>query len=769
MISDAIGSVAKTANETALDPAKQTLTSLQELLAGPQRKAPEIQEDAAKFIRGENLSTPDGGDIQVAATPGDGKSKTASSVAVGKLIEFIHFGRVHRDAQKTFGGAKPLDDSAALDLSAVRDNRAVLYRAALEREAVLLAGFARSVEAALAEKDAKEGGMGDLLTAAADLVGGAGGTAGAAASADMKPFVAKVEEAWKAINKPAVDYAGLHDAGKKLHVVRANLLGYLHQQLEKEKDKKAAAAEAPKGVLSSLPLVGELPIPGVLGDIVGFMQKVTGKLHDVQVAMIFGLTIGMQPAIEAASEKISLDAIRRKRSPIYPIWYLPPEVEEDASQPLAELDPGDVLSGNLLSSGPIADAAKTGADAASSAINDATAKPMEIIDFLSQDVKPAPGHPFLDEAFQIKVGADGIFGGSGELAKIAVTAFYNALTDDVPSFLDGFVRDVLTYVFSVCIEFLRAVYRVLASMQTADPISTQQLVAAGSAHILTHLIDYVTEKLGLDELLGNLELPIPDLPSLPGINWPVGNNDGALSVKPIIAALEAMLVEKVRPAIEPVVEYVMSGLAGRLNAQRMWATNTAMTMEVHLAQLPTELALMFRNLFGPLWSLLTDTIMGAISDALKEVLGPASDALDMGKSALGSATDFISDAQKKAQEAQAYAKNVEDKAGELIDALSSMSIGTDDPNGLDPLRNAAGNLADAVGADPFSDGSAAGGPAAAAASGFPANRKNSGKGTAITTAAFDEVAAKHEWEKAEDPTAEKPPEPAAGAAGAGAP
>lgn len=761
MISDLIGSVAKTANEAVLDDAKKKTDELKALLAGPEREAPEIKEDLAKFTKGIDLSTPDGSIPMIPATPspGDGPPAGSSAVALNAKIEFIHFGKVHLDARKTFGGMADLTDDIPMDLSTVRDNRAILYRAALEREAVLLAGIAKSVEAALAEKDQKEGGIGDMLTAAKDLIGGVGGTKTQAAAADMKPFIAKIDEAWTLINNPAVDYASIHDAGMKLHVVRANLLSYLHEQLDKQKSKKEGEKEeeGPAGIISQIPMIGsEIPIPGPIGTAITWMQKITGKLYDVQTAMIFGLTIGMQPAIESAAHAITLDALKEKRTPIFPCWYeAPPPADDAAGPPLADIDPGKMLTGNILSKA--AAPVKSVTDKVNSGINDATKKPMEIIDFLSKDVVPSPGHPFLDEAFQVATGAEGLFGGTEKLSKVAVAAFYSAITDDMPGFMKGFVEDLLAYVFSVCIEFLRAVYRVLVSIPDSRPLSTPELVAAGSAHLLMHLIDYALEKLGLDDLLGKLELPMPKLPSLPGINWPTGNKDGKLSAAPIIAALKEMLVEKIRPAMDPVVEFAMSGLAARLNAQRAWATSKAMTMEVHLAQLPTELALMFRNLFGPLWKLLTDTIMGAVSDALKEVLGPASDALDMGEGALGKASGFISDVQKKAQEAQAYAKNVEDKAGKLMDSLSQVSIGTSNPDGFDPVQDAANALASAVGANPFSSASAAS-AAQDAVSGFPGNRKNTGKGVVIAGAMYEEVKLKHQYEDAIDPEAEEAPE-----------
>jgi hypothetical protein len=58
----------------------------------------------------------------------------------------------------------------------------------------------------------------------------------------------------------------------------------------------------------------------------------------------------MQPAIESAAHAISLDAIRQKRSPIFPCWYQPPPPDTDAAgKPLADIDPSKMLTGNILS------------------------------------------------------------------------------------------------------------------------------------------------------------------------------------------------------------------------------------------------------------------------------------------------------------------------------------------------------------------------------------------------------------------------------------
>lgn len=747
MISDLIGQGRDKANDVVLDEAKKDIDHLKDLLAGPKREPIDIEKAKAKLVRGVDLGTPNGAAPSVPVKPTavqGGAPPSPANVSLGRPIEIIHFGRVHRDVSRTFHAAAPTDDMTSLAGDA-SPGRAPYYRAALEREAVLLGSLTRAVTSALADKEQKEGSVGDLMKAAIDLVGGAGGTATSASSADMKPFLEKIGVAWDSINQAEIRYADLNAAGVKLHEVRAALTSYLLSQLGKGGD----APPAPKGILSDLPLVGELPIPGPVGQVIGTIKKVSGKLHDVQNAFIFGLTIAMQPAIEAACHQISIDVIQNGKSPIFPVWYAAellansdPTAEK---KPFSALDMDDPLGGDLKKIGPLGkvnDAVHGAFGDANDAINSAVAKPLEIVDFLSKKVKPAPGHAFLDTAFQAATGPASALGGSEKLGEIAVAAFYGAIADEVPAFMHGFVETFVGYVFAVCVEFLRAVYRVLAGLEPSKLVSTDEMVAAGSMHVLTHLVDFATEKLGLDKLIEDHAIPIPAPPKFipKGINWP----EGKLSAAPIAAELKRLLLDKAAPYLKPVVEYAMSGLATRINRERAWA-GPALTMEVHLGQLPTELALLFRDLFKPLWHFVDDTAMSVVSGVVAKALGPAAQALGVAGDGLGMASGFIADAQKKATQAQKFAKNVEDKAGALIKRLSSVHLGPGQTDDLDAIDAARKDLQNAVGADPFADdpASAAQKAAAKGASGFPANRKRLGQGVKVETA--DLAAVTERW------------------------
>ena len=739
----------------------EDLAKADALLSGKERAPIDIEKLEAEFVRGEDLSTPDGDVPSAAAAPNDPKSpKPKSSVlSGGKRIELIHFGKVHRDWARNFDHQQAFNDMDVVDLAGVIGSRAIGFRAALQREAVLLAGFARATQAALAEKEQKEGATGDLLTAAADLLGGATGTAQEAVAADLTPFLDKIDkEVWKLLNKPLIRYSDLHAAGIKLHEVRVNLRGYVREQLDAQKN----APKEEKGLLSDLPLVGAIEIPGILGEIISWAQKIAGKLQDIQIGLIFELLWAMQKPIEKACLAVSLDQLKGKTSPIYPAWFPVPEKEEE-DKPFADYQQDDVIQGQLTEIDPLAQvnkAVQDGVGAANQGINDVAEGPMEVIDFLSKEVPPAPGNKHVNDAFSVQKAPDAPLFGSEALNNVALASFGRAIGGgEVPGFLVGFLGDFVKQVFAVCVEFLRGIYGKLCCLKPSEVISTDELVKAARDHLVFKMVDLALEKLSLNELLDEAEIPFPDPPPLPsGFNWP---SDKTLSLRPIIALLTAELSDKVVSVLDPVLEYAMAGLAQRLNDQRAWASPKAMTMEAHLAQLPGELALMFRNLFGPVWELFNDTLMGAVNNAMGEVLGPLGDAVGLVQDGFGEVTGFIDDVKDKAAKAVDYAKNVEGKAKDLVDKLSDVQVGLGDYGDLADIAGAASDLANAAGADPFADAAsgpgAGGGPAGAP---FPQNRIPVGIGAKIDKAERDAVEPDLKWPEAKIVAGEDNPDEA---------
>jgi enamine deaminase RidA (YjgF/YER057c/UK114 family) len=141
--------------------------------------------------------------------------------------------------------------------------------------------------------------------------------------------------------------------------------------------------------------------------------------------------------------------------------------------------------------------------------------------------------------------------------------------------------------------------------------------------------------------------------------------------------------------------------------------------------------------------------MGALNNAMGEVLGPAAGAVGMVQDGFADVTDTIADVKKKAGEAVAYAKNVEGKAKDLIDKLSSMEVVLDDWSDIDEVNDSANAFGDAVGADPFSDAATnpAGGGGASGAP-FPQNCVKVGIGAKIDRAEQAKVEPDLKWEEA---------------------
>lgn len=173
---------------------------------------------------------------------------------------------------------------------------------------------------------------------------------------------------------------------------------------------------------------------------------------------------------------------------------------------------------------------------------------------------------------------------------------------------------------------------------------------------------------------------------------------------------------------------------------------------------------MFRNLFGPLWEFLTDTLMGVVNDVMAKVLGPVGSAMGMAEDGLGKVTGLIDKAKTMAQQAQDHAKKIEDQ----IAKFQSMSASSMDD--LAAIAQDAEDLKDLVTNDPFaSDGAGPGGGDDGGGGGapFPKNRKSKGTGKKIEKAEREQVEQDAKWEEARDAPLVPVPDESADAADEG--
>lgn len=762
VVHELIGKVTQQAEDLGVQKAKQALAKAEHILGGPTPRAPaDIAKEEAHFTRGTDLRTADG-KPPVVQTPvsKDGEPPKPSVADFGRPIEFIHFGYVHRDDARNFEHPK-LDDSLRIDAARPVGARAIVFRAALEREAVLLGATVLATRAVLEAKGQSGGATTDLLTTAADLVGGASrGTSQRAAAGDLAPFLGKLTAIWSLIAPIAIRYAALHEAGIKLHEVRVNLRAYVREQLRALQNAPEASRQ---GLLADLPLIGAIKIPGALGEVVGFLQKVTDKAQDVRVTTVFALVLAMAPAVDQTCHKATLRALGERFTPIYPVWRAVAAGGDGAHESdFATYNPEEPAKG-IPGASTLNKWAKDAASAYNKTLNSAAGEPLKVVSFLKKKTARAPSAEWLDDAFQVSTAPDAVPGplaGGGTLGEVAFVAFARALggSDAIPGFLTGFARTMVTGVFQIAAEFLRAVYVRLCAMDVGETVSTEAMVQAGREQVLLSLQDFALHRSGLAAVIGKIRASIPELPyTPPGVHWP----QGELFAEPIVAAVKKPLAEKLGPFLNPVVEFAMRNLAGRLNATRAWA-GMSVTMEVHLGQLPAELAALFTDLFGPLWDFYNKTLMGAVNDGVNAAVGPLADAVGLTKKGARGALGMIADAERKAAQAQAWAKKVEDQAQNLYARASEAMGAMGKINDARSLGGAMGSALVAAGAaDTLSDalnagafGGAAGPPGDDApfpeSSFQPRIRMPVGVGAKVDKAARDEVEPYNLWDTARD-------------------
>lgn len=606
------------------------------------RKARIVEFKEAEYKNAEDWTVAEDGALTVNASVTGG-----TTIDLPEPIEFIHYGHVYRDRSQLFPSPK-LDDTASA-LTAPADSplagsdvpaHGLMMRAALQREGVLLGGFIRAQMDALIAEEKSKGVIGVLAQVIADLTGSAGGTADKPNAVDLNPHLKKVIDAQKKINRPRVDYPVLHEAGILLHTSRKAYHEYLVSELE----KRHAPAKSPGGgVLNdqvdeinqgleggygwldkdrphdAIPKLTRLVPPGVQ-DFLSVIQKISFKAWDVCAALNYEYAIRLEPIIEDSCRRISAESIRSRVLPVFPVWFLEP-------QPEYQLDPNveqrifDKVD-NPFGSGS---GVKGKALAMLNQLADVVTNPVKealqqydqevgidkTLDFLSRPDRYTPGRPFLDDIFLIPQDPDppdvpdaarrARVGWSGGLGQMSVEALKGAL--DIKS-LPSWLEWVISKISTVCAEFIRAVYCRILTMKDIDQVSEAEMHEAAKRHLVGNIIETILGGLKFVDGLRKITLDIPIA-------------EVAISTDALIGRAKEFAALNLEKFIAPVVKYAMRDLHGMIFAYRRTALqNGALTMEVHLAQLPTVFARLFRNVFFPLFDKVIERAMEAVTASL---------------------------------------------------------------------------------------------------------------------------------------------------------
>ncbi|MFO0549289.1 MAG: hypothetical protein U0271_12930 [Polyangiaceae bacterium] len=568
-----------------------------------------------------------------------------STIDIPEPIEFVHYGRVYRDRSQLFPSAKMNDLAATLgDVPA----HGLMFRAALQREAVLLGGFVRAQMDALLAEEKSKGAIGVLAQVIADLTGSAGGTEDKPNAVDLNPHLQKVIEAAKKINKAKVDYPSIHECGVSLHTARKAYREYLVQ----ENEKRHAPAKSPGGGIlndqvdevnealeaghdwlggkhdpnqpakhDAVPKLTFI-VPPSVQDFLSLIQKISFKAWDVCAGLNYEYAIRLEPIIEDACREMTVHAIKNKSAPVFPVWFLEPQAEyqlpTDVEQKIFDKIDNPLAKGTLpgLLDG-LTDTINKAADVITDPIKGALQKYDQkvgidkTLDFLSRPDRYTPGRPFLDDIFLIPPDEDppdvpdaakrARVGWSGGLGQMAVDCFKGALgIKKLPGFLEWIIAKVST----VCAEFIRGIYCKLLTLDENAQVTEAEMIEASRKHLVGNIIETILGGLKFVDGIRKFQLDVPIA-------------EVAVSVDALIGRAKEFASQKLEKFIDPVIKFATRDLFGMIFAYRKTAiTNRALTMEVHLAQLPTVFSRLFRNVFFPLWDMVLEKTIAALSTSL---------------------------------------------------------------------------------------------------------------------------------------------------------
>jgi hypothetical protein len=593
-------------------------------------------------------------------------------------IQFIHFGYCHNDTSDGFPHGQ-MDDTDPAAIKGPAGTRAVMYRAALEREALLLAGFIGAVKDVVQECKGDQGALADVAGALSSLAGGGSNAAGPDPS-QLDPFLSAVSAAAGPINDPAIKYPPIHKAGVDLQQARANYVAFA-PTLNKGGSGGAA------GLLGNLP--GALPLPPMPGvsDVLSTVFGILFKMYDVYRETFFKLRADYEPRIEKGCYQRSMEAIRGRYEPIYDIWSLIPAADDKNK----DKGPLDVSTGVSPVDKTVGDVNKDILDAESS-----------WKDFWDNSPPDAPGQAHLNAIL-----AD-VFKGSNELI---VDAFNTGLLGSGHN-LPDIVKTVLMKIASVNAGILQAIYQRLLDPTVARQLDETAFLAAGRKYLAGVLVGFVNDLL-------------PSYDAFGLVNTGMATKKGG-----------SMLDDKLGADIEPILKLAMGSVHDKLVAARQQADKTSSyTMEVFLALLPELMALMTRNTFFPIWQIIVEKVFGKGAAGAALATTPVRKLMDSGRDAASSVKDKAQDLDSSIKDKTSdAASSVADRENAIQQGSGGhLSDGSMLGTAANSLAGAAGGLADSVLGAKKPNGAGGGGK-------FPGDtRKTGGSAEKLVKADIDSV------------------------------
>lgn len=547
-----------------------------------------------KFYKGENLGALEQS-LAGAQAPEDRRP-----IDAGAVIEFIHIGHVHLDTSKNFHHEGKTDD-AVVTFPNNAKLRGFQFRAALHREAMLLSSMMTGCQSVLDALEKSKGGLGQMVGMAADMLGAGGSGAAAPTASEVNAFGTAVSTAIARINTASATYMDIHQVGIDLQQARCNYKAFQQRLVTPPANDPAG------GLLGKMPMLGPA-IPPAVADILNFVTGLAFKPMDVYQHFYVRIALDLEPSIEKSVRRYTVAALQGPLTPAFYLWYPVPPPPDPAA---AAAGPGTGIS--------FLDDAKKRLDDLKSKVDNFG---KTIRDFVEPDPDqpPAPGDPYLQEAFQI-VPPPMPANGQGpvppkELANLVLNGFKAGL--GVNS-LPGFIERIITEITTVNNEFLRELYKKLLDRPAVQPINELEVYEAARMRMLDRLVGIVMENVQFLQTAKDFGL------NMQGVN-----------VQPGQALLDKSLEElnqQVLRRLNVALELTMGELVDKLEGIRQQCESAnALAFEAYLGAFPWLLALNFRNTFMPVWQLIMDNTFGRISGPIGDVMLKARDAMNTAKS-----------------------------------------------------------------------------------------------------------------------------------------
>lgn len=561
----------------------------------------------AKFLPDEPLAVDDGNSSLKFGKKTSGDSTEPNALRAGPPTEFIHFGLVHADVGTKF----PHENFSPRGAQKAPTGHAIMFRDALEREAILLHGFISSCKVVMKEYLKDKGPLGDVGAVVGSLLGG-GPSEPKPDPTQLDSFISQVKAAADKIKPATINYQDIHDAGKALHQARTDFNNFTvslnKYYLKPPKDS------GPAGLLGN--------IPGV-GNIIQVVQRFLFKMFDIYLAVYLELrgqdekdenaVPQLEHAIEMASHKMTIDAIKSNYGDFaltYPVWF-----------------PKDKTSDNGSGGGP--GFLKPVTDAVDDVKKEVDSVENDIYGFAGANEEPpsTPGSDQLKAIFDLLKGErrDSKDPAQPSATDATISALNKMLSDvgGLPSFLNGPIKEIT----KANVSLLEDVFKRLMAQKAGSKIESKLLLEAGR-HYLTSTISGMFTKLVMGMITGGkTEDATVGIP---------GKTKG-LSGKELIGH---QLDEKLGKYVEPILQIAIGDLAGNLEASRSKAGPEGMTMEVFLGRLPWLVALMFRNTFFPIWNIVAENVFGSIGGPIASALKSVNSVVNKAKDAVDTAADL---------------------------------------------------------------------------------------------------------------------------------